>query len=158
MFRYTELVHLLQRRHFDVYVSGSAAEKEKIEAWIARDQLDVVNLSGKGNLQILISDISEADVLVACSTGPLHIAAAMGKITVGIYSPMRPIFARRWGPAGPYARALSAGTTCRYCRRNPEKCLCMQQIDAQAVFCEIKNLLAEKYEKENNAARERRTG
>jgi len=47
-----------------------------------------------------VSFIAHADGMIAASTGPLHIAAAMNKIALGIYAPMRPIFPTRWAPLG----------------------------------------------------------
>lgn len=150
--RYTELVQLLLQRGFEVWISGSAEEKERIDNWISQEGLEVRILSGSPSLTGFMNEIQQADALVACSTGPLHIAAALGKVTVGIYSPLRPIFARRWGPIGPFATALSAEEPCRWCRRHPERCTCMERIGAQTVITEIEKLLAEKYEKESDAA------
>lgn len=150
--RYTELVRLLQQQGYEVCISGSAEEKERIDHWISQTGLQVRILPGSQSLTEFMNEIQQADALVACSTGPLHIAAALGKVAVGIYSPLRPIFARRWGPLGPFATALSAPKPCRWCRSHPERCTCMEDIQAQTVFTEIKKLLAEKYEKESDAA------
>lgn len=150
--RYAELVRLLRPRNFDISVSGAVGEKEKVNTWLSDEKLQVHNICGQYSLGGFIHRLQQSDILVASSTGPLHIAAAMGKVAIGIYSPMRPVFARRWGPAGPFSRALSAGKACGRCSRNPQQCICIATVDAQAVFCEIKNLLAEKYEKEDYAA------
>ena len=150
--RYTELVQLLQQHGYEVRISGSEEEKERIGNWVNDKSLQVQILPGSQSLTEFMNEIQQADALVACSTGPLHIAAALGKVAVGIYSPLRPIFARRWGPIGPFATALSAEEPCRWCRKRPDRCSCMERIDAQRVFTEIKKRLAEKYEKESDAA------
>ncbi|MBL0911648.1 MAG: glycosyltransferase family 9 protein [Bacteroidia bacterium] len=153
--RYTELVQLLQQRGFEVWISGSAEEKERISNWLSNSRSQVRILSGSQSLTEFMNEIQQADALVACSTGPLHIAAALGKVAVGIYSPLRPIFARRWGPLGPFATALSVAEPCRWCRKRPDRCTCMESIEAQTVVTGIEKLLAEKYEKESDAAGER---
>jgi len=150
--RYTELVQLLQQRGFEVCISGSDEEKERLRDWLRQEGLQVRILPGSQTMTGFMNEIQQADALVACSTGPLHIAAALGKVAVGIYSPLRPIFARRWGPLGPFAVALSAPEPCRHCRKRPDLCTCMEKVQAQTVCTEIEKLLAQKYEKESDAA------
>ena len=56
-----------------------------------------------GPLRRLIGVIAASDVLVASSTGPLHLASGLGIKTVGIYC-RRPLFrAEHWGALGPVA-------------------------------------------------------
>lgn len=40
----------------------------------------------------------QASLVIAPSTGPLHLAAAVGAQVIGIYSPIRVQSAKRWGP------------------------------------------------------------
>ncbi len=87
----------------------------------------VVDLTGKVSLAELVAVISHADGLVACSTGPLHIAAAMGKRTVGIYPPIRPMHPGRWGPVGPRASYLVLNKDCSDCRKSGD-CACIRAI------------------------------
>ena len=39
-------------------------------------------------------------MIVTGSTGPIHIAAAVGTFAVGIYPPQTALSATRWGPGG----------------------------------------------------------
>jgi heptosyltransferase-3 len=66
------------------------------------------DVTGKFSLSELIQFMSQCQGIVACSTGPLHIAAALGITTVGLFSPHRPIHPGRWSPLGPNAHCLSA--------------------------------------------------
>jgi heptosyltransferase I len=59
-------------------------------------------LSGADLLEIL----AQARGVVAPSTGVVHLAAACGVPTVGIYSPIRVEHPTRWGPKGPRAEVL----------------------------------------------------
>jgi heptosyltransferase-3 len=61
---------------------------------------EVINLTGKLSLQQFIAFINHCDVLIAASTGPLHIASALGKKAIGLFAPMRPIHPGRWKPIG----------------------------------------------------------
>jgi len=50
--------------------------------------------------------LSQAKLVVSNSTGPLHIAAAVGARALGIYCPVKPCLPRRWGPYGPGSAVL----------------------------------------------------
>ena len=84
-------------------------------------------------LSEFITLISLCDGLVANSTGPLHIAAALGKDAIGIYPPMRPIHPGRWAPLGVHAQALVLDKECSDCRGNPHECHCIMSIEPALV-------------------------
>ena len=63
---------------------------------------------GQCNLTELLALQSEALVVVASSTGPLHTATALGTAGIGLYGPDAPEWAARWAPIGPNATALTA--------------------------------------------------
>lgn len=67
-------------------------------------------------LRDLIKIIANADALVAASTGPLHISAAMGIRTVGLYCHRPMNCAKHWGAIGPHAVNLEASK--EYCDAN----------------------------------------
>jgi ADP-heptose:LPS heptosyltransferase len=110
-------------------VTGTAAEGEQTR--LQQPELfalpHVVDLTGKVSLAELVAVISHADGLVACSTGPLHIAAAMGRRAVGIYPPIRPMHPGRWGPVGPRASYLVLNKNCSDCRKSGD-CACIRAI------------------------------
>jgi ADP-heptose:LPS heptosyltransferase len=89
-------------------------------------------------LDDLMSFISQADGLVACSTGVLHLAAALNKFVVGLYSPMRPIHPGRWKPIGKNANYLVLDKDCNACRRSRE-CACVNEITVEQVRQKIEN-------------------
>ena len=53
------------------------------------------------NPQQLIQILSAAEFVVAPSTGVAHLAASVGAVTHGIYSPVKVHHPRRWAPRGP---------------------------------------------------------
>jgi heptosyltransferase I len=69
-------------------------------------------LQNQLSMDELMSLLKSARGVVAPSTGVLHLAAAMDTPTVGIYSPVRVHRAKRWGPRGPHAVALSPSVDC----------------------------------------------
>jgi ADP-heptose:LPS heptosyltransferase len=50
------------------------------------------------NLKIFAAFIQTAKLFVANSTGPLHMAAAVGTPVIGFYPPVRVMSPKRWGP------------------------------------------------------------
>ncbi|MBL7848644.1 MAG: glycosyltransferase [Cyclobacteriaceae bacterium] len=126
---YYELAASLPADRYRIFVTGLKEEGEAIRREMPRlFALDhVTDMTGKLTLDELMSFISQADGLVACSTGVLHLAAALGKFAIGLYSPMRPIHPGRWMPIGNQANYLVINKTCSDCRRSKE-CRCVNEI------------------------------
>ena len=133
--RYTELAALLQADPgIALFVTGSRAEGELLarEAPALLASPNVRNLCGEVGLDGLVALIGMADGLVASGTGPLHIAAALGRPTLGLFPPIKPIDIARWGALGRQASSLSAAQACGACA-DARQCRCMDAIGAQQV-------------------------
>lgn len=93
----------------------------------------IINTCGQLSLHQLISVIAQASALIAASTGPLHIAAALGIPCIGLYVRKRPFHAQRWGPLGQQTHIMEADTTsCVRCSSGT--CVCMDSIQPSAVL------------------------
>lgn len=68
-----------------VVVTGTRGEQHLVEEVIATMQAEAQNLCGRLSLGGLTGLISRCRVLVSNDSGPLHLAAAVGTATVGIY-------------------------------------------------------------------------
>ena len=119
---YAQLAKQLHEQNFQVFISGTKQDGEAMTNLLREVEDSAINLTGKLSLQELIAFISYADGLVACSTGPLHIAAGLGKVAIGLYPARRPIFARRWAPIGQKAVVISASKFCEKCAKKNVKC------------------------------------
>jgi ADP-heptose:LPS heptosyltransferase len=62
-----------------------------------------VDAGGKLGLEGLIALLGSVDAVVASSTGPLHLAAALGTSCVGVFGAEAPVWPERWRPIGPQA-------------------------------------------------------
>lgn len=80
--------------------------------------IPVIDLVGRAGLGALAAVLERLTVFISADTGPMHIAAALGTPTVGIFGPSDP---KRWGPLGPRTRVVRAGIWCSPCNliRNP---------------------------------------
>jgi ADP-heptose:LPS heptosyltransferase len=68
-----------------VIVVGSGGEPEIAQGVCSAMQADCLNLYGKLDLNALAGLLSRASLVVSNDSGPLHLAAAVGAPTVGIY-------------------------------------------------------------------------
>jgi ADP-heptose:LPS heptosyltransferase len=128
---YDRLIGQLPRERFNVFVTGTAAEGELLKPLLAAHP-EVTDLTGRLTLGQLMTFISKADGLVAASTGPLHLAAALGIHALGIYPPIRPMHPGRWAPVGRNAQVFVRAEYCEDCRRSGD-CHCIREIPADAI-------------------------
>ncbi len=138
---YLSLVKSLPADRYRIFVTGLRDEGEAIrhEKPALFEVEHVTDMTGKLSLDELMSFISQADGLVACSTGVLHLTAALGKFALGLYSPMRPIHPGRWMPIGQHAGYLVINRRCSDCRRSKE-CRCVNEITPMNVKQRIEKL------------------
>lgn len=125
---FIQLIRSLDLHRYRIFISGTEKERALIAPLFEAVGEMVVDITGKMPLSQFISFINQSDGLVANSTGPLHIAAALGRDAFGIYPPMRPIHPGRWAPLGASAEVFVLNKECNDCRKAPEGCHCMSEI------------------------------
>ena len=132
--RYAELADWLiaQKRAQILYVG---VEDEipivtKIQAFMRGES---INIAGKTTLTQLASILHTCNVFIGNDSGPMHLAAAVGTQTIGLYGPGDPT---RFGPAGEKCQTIRRmsdcpclGTTCRF-----GKAGCMSKIQVTDVI------------------------
>ncbi len=134
---FNKLVKLLPDAN--IFITGTEKEREAIESQFDFSQKNVTNLIGKFSLYQLIAFISKCDVLVAASTGPLHIAAFTGINAIGLFPPTRPMHAGRWAPIGEKAKYFTADE--EYSEdKNSSDCLYLKGIAPEEIASYIKKL------------------
>lgn len=131
---FNKLITLLPTEKYKIFVSGTAEEGFGIKKELISKHPHITNLTGKFTLTDFISFINAADGIIAASTGPLHIAAALGKTAIGLYAPMRPIHPSRWQPIGKKASYLVLEKKCNNCKQK-DYCECIASIKPESV-CE----------------------
>ncbi|MFK7758039.1 MAG: glycosyltransferase family 9 protein [Flavobacteriales bacterium] len=105
--RFQILANKLADSGYQVYVTGTKKEGDLIRANFTFSN-HITDVTGIFDLNELISFIGQCDGLIAASTGPLHLAAALGVNTLGLYTTERPMHAGRWAPVGKHAAVISA--------------------------------------------------
>jgi ADP-heptose:LPS heptosyltransferase len=92
----------------------------------------------------LAAALAELTLLVACDSGPVHLAAAQGVPALVLFGPTSTV---RWAPAPP-GRALSLGLACQPCTNHGgERCPlghhdCLRRLEVGAVLAAARELLA----------------
>jgi len=123
---YVALAHRLHQYGYQTVITGTTAEADRLGPHRqALHQANALDLMGRLTLAELIALLAQARALVACSTGPLHIAAGLGIRAVGLYPPIRPMHAGRWAPLGANVRVLERPGPCNACRKSPQSCACI---------------------------------
>lgn len=136
---FSELIRTLPKDRYKIFISGSAEDGMALHPQLETWGNDVTDITGKMPLTQFIAFINKADGLVAASTGPLHIAAALGKVAVGLYAPLRPIHPGRWSPLGTRAGYLVLEKRCNQCRHD-NHCACIESIKPADVVLKLEQL------------------
>jgi len=83
-----------------VLFTGSANETGLIERIMQSMSKKAFSLCGQMSLSELAACMSLMDLFIGPSTGPLHLASAVGTSVIGLYSPVRVQGPTRWAPFG----------------------------------------------------------
>jgi heptosyltransferase-3 len=133
--KYAELAKRLAGQGKEVFFTGTETEGEVIRPAISFNE-NIHDLTGKLSLDQLIVFISKVDTLVACSTGPLHIAGLTSVKAIGLFSPRKPIHPGRWRPIGKQSVTIVNDPDCAVCKKK-KACDCISQISVERVLDEI---------------------
>lgn len=135
MKKYVKLAEELIANGFDVVFTGTENEGKLFRKEIPKNA-QCHDSTGKLSIDQLIWLIQNAAGLVACSTGPLHIAGFLDIKAIGLFSSRIPIHPGRWRPLGPHSKALVFDPECETCKAKKE-CDCISEISVATVLREI---------------------
>jgi ADP-heptose:LPS heptosyltransferase len=111
-------------------LTGSREERVLIRRFIESFEGRCVDASDLGGIEHTAALVRQCDLLISADTGIMHLAAAMGTPTVGLFGPNTPDC---WAPAGPRATYVySTRMRCSPCinsyqRKIPEICTASQE-------------------------------
>jgi heptosyltransferase-2 len=141
---YPQAARLLAERGLDVWVTGGPGEKPLAAEILAAGGPRVRDLTGS-DLRNGILAMAAADAAISNDSGLMHIAAALGTPTMGIFGPTSPY---HWAPLNGLAATVETKTVvpCQPCHRpvctmNDHRC--MRDIPASDVVAIAERVLAE---------------
>jgi heptosyltransferase-2 len=142
---YADLARGFAAQGLSTWVVGGPAEKAIATSIVAVAPDHVRDLTGSdlGNAVVALAD---ADVVVSNDSGLLHVAAAVGTPTFGIFGPTSPW---HWAPLNPLAGVLQANIdlACRPCHRPTCRLVhhrCMRDLPSADVAASVNALLTAK--------------
>ena len=127
---FEKLIELLPKEKFKIFIGGTEQEGKLMPELLKN--ANITDLTGKLSLEQYIAFINAANGLVAASTGPLHIAAALNKKAIGLFVPKRPMHPGRWMPIGKDAHYVVFDKECVDCK-NGKDCNCIIKINPKQI-------------------------
>lgn len=115
---YINLAKALAAEGLGVVVTGTDKEQRRFyEETSVNGFADphILDLMGQISLRELMAVIGASDIVVSGSTGPAHLAAALGVGTVSLFDPRRNQSSTRWKPLGRGFVLLPEVPTCEKC-------------------------------------------
>ena len=140
--KFSQLVkNLSLLNEVNIIITGNENEKNICET--ISTNTNAIDFSGKFNLSEIICLISLSNLFISNSTGPLHIAAALGKSVIGFYPKIRACSPERWGPYTQKKVIYTPEIECNDCTREQcERLNCMNSIDIDKVTKEVEKLIS----------------
>ncbi len=110
---YAKLVDWLYGQQvIPVVIGGGAVDARLVAEITAKAEIPPIDLVGKTTLKQLSYLIKHAKALVGGDTGPMHLAAGLGKSVVAL---MGPTDTNRNGPYGQPQNAIEINAECKHC-------------------------------------------
>lgn len=138
------LARELASKGIAVVVTGSAGEVDLADRIGRETGGAAISVAGELSLMELAAFVSRASLFVSHSTGPLHIAAAVGTPVIGFFPPLEAASVHRWGPLTERRTTFVPDKErCEQCRgMECQGNACMDQITVGAVTAKALEMLA----------------
>jgi predicted lipopolysaccharide heptosyltransferase III len=110
-----KLIDDVQHRYdMTIIITGSPDERDRADQVVARCRTSPFNLAGKTSIGELAAVLSACRGFIGVDTAALHLAAAVGIPTLGIFGPSPAVC---WAPRGNLHTIVSKNMPCVPCRR-----------------------------------------
>jgi lipopolysaccharide heptosyltransferase II len=137
---------LIEKIGAKVVFTGSDTERNLIDFIKNHMRHECIDLSGKTTIPQLKAVLKKCDVFISNSTGPMHLACALGTPTLAIFCPIFAAGPVRWGPYGEGHQVIIPPVpVCFKCK--PSKCPhydCMDKIKTEQIVSKASLLLKTK--------------
>lgn len=138
---------LVKKRNIKIIFVGSHNEKKQIEKIQSIMSFPSINLAGKTPKKSLFYLLERCNAFISNDTGPMHVSAAQGTKTIGLFGPNLSV---RFGPFGKNNLSIERYLPCRPCinvhkGQLPSKCKnnkqCINLISVNDVFREVSKMI-----------------
>jgi len=141
--RFSAVADALAADGASIVLAGGPGDREAFAAFRSAARAPVAADLSLLPVDALAAAIAGARLLVACDSGPVHLAGAVGTPALALFGPTSPV---RWGPLPP-GRALSLGLGCAPCSNHGgDRCpevhhRCMGDLSAEQVVAAAREML-----------------
>jgi heptosyltransferase-2 len=141
--RFAAVADALSAEGFRIVLCGGPGDRDAFAAFRAVVRAPVAADLSFLPIDALAAAIARVQLLVACDSGPVHLATAVGTPVLALFGPTS---VTRWGPPAP-GRALSLGLPCAPCSNHggdfcPEgHHRCMADLAPEAVLAAAREML-----------------
>jgi heptosyltransferase-2 len=141
--RFAAVADALSALGFRIVLAGGPGDRDAFAAFRAAVRCRVDADLSFLPLDALAAAIARVQLLIACDSGPVHLAAAVGTPVLALFGPTS---VARWGPPPP-GRALSLGLRCSPCSNHggevcPERHhRCLGDLAPEVVLSQARELL-----------------
>ena len=112
--RFAELADwLITKKRAQILFVGVPDEVQIITQIQALMKNESINIAGKTTIPQLASILNISSMFVGNDSGPMHLAAAVGIPTIGLYGPGDP---KKFGPVGEKCHTIQKKTDCTPCK------------------------------------------
>ncbi len=139
---FSQLIKRIKQRFpINIAITGADKDKELAERIIRQSGVEVYNFAGRTTLGQLGALMQEADIIITADSGPMHIAAAVGKKVIALFGPTSAVI------TGPYPLGehiiIQKDVGCKVpCYdKDCQDYRCMQTISVDEVLEKVEGLL-----------------
>ncbi len=134
---FAALIDMLDHRSVLI---GGVSDKSAGSQIAALSGDKAVDAIGDTSIQDMIYIISNCRAVITNDTGPMHIAAALGKPVVALFGPTNPM---RTGPYGTNNIVIKSSLDCAPCyKKSCSKDSCMNNISVQEVYDALERVIS----------------
>jgi heptosyltransferase III len=105
---------LISQRNAQILFVGVLSEQPLVMSIQKQMRGASINIVGETTVSQLAEILKRADLFIGNDSGPMHLAAAVGTRTIGLYGPGDP---ERFGPVGAHCQPLRRKPDCPPCMR-----------------------------------------
>ena len=129
-----------------VVLTGTSGEKIVVDRVVQNCISNPIRVDGELNIKELGHLLKKSSVMIANSTGPLHLAVAVGTNIVGLYCPLKACHPDRWGPYRREDSVLMPDIEIckKYKHGSSKEKNCMDEISLEQVFNAVKKTIEAK--------------
>lgn len=139
---FSELAKRILDRDLGVPIFIGTKDERKLFEPYQRSLNGSIDLIGNTSFTELAALLKEADLFIGNDSGPAHLAAALGRKLVVIFSGTNNF--RQWAPWSPFARIVNQPVPCSPCEERIcplHKQICLEEISVDEVMAQVEAAL-----------------